>query len=349
MGSRYKLTTIITIVFLVASTAYGVEISNGSLRLVVHENTGRFSLYRTGTQETALFVAEDPTTTYITLLENQRIYRLGDSFAYRQRVTSTDSAVSILWTSSRLEIRQTLTLEGDALEIDIRINNVSETAVPAGIRYLIDTYLGEDDTHFRTDSASISSERSFSDDLPDYILTESSDNRRLYIPFGVSGVDNPDRIVLANWKRLNDTTWSYTVNTNRNFNLPPYSINDSAIALYYEPQELGSGEARRVSFILAARLEGEDTTATTSGTGTTDTTSGTSQLPPGARTGTGQPSSREVPENIETIRSDMETINGLIESIDTLLEADRPPSEDELEDMKEALRLLEEHKERYEQ
>ncbi len=359
----------ITILFLVAfvfvtSTVSAAEISNASLRLVVHENSGRFSLYSTDNGQIPLFVAEDPTTTYISLLANERIYILGNSFAFRQNVTSTGSSITIEWKSSRLEILQTMTLKDDTLAIDIRIENVSEISFDAGIRYIFDTSLGEDAIHFRTDSSEISRERSFSGDYPDYILSGTADEG-LYFVLSDSGFDTPDRIVVANWKRLDDTSWSYTVNTNRNFNLRPYSINDSAIAFYYEPQRLAAGNARSISLLLTPEMESDTAQSagtTTSGssrssTGSTDT----SRLPPGASGGiTAQESSSsgsdasERPQDTEspkteTIRSDLKTVDELIESIDAMLEEDGPLTESELADLKKALELLQENKEQYEQ
>jgi hypothetical protein len=67
-----------------------------------------------------------------------------------------------------------------------------------------------------------------------------------------AGVTRPDRIILSNWKRLNDNSWAYDVNTTRNFNQLPYSINDSAVALYYNPVTVAKGDSRETNLAMGA-------------------------------------------------------------------------------------------------
>jgi hypothetical protein len=57
-------------------------------------------------------------------------------------------------------------------------------------------------------------------------------------------------VVFANWKRLNDASWSYTTSSARNFNLLPYSVNDSAVAQYYEPRKVAKGTGFTVTMCM---------------------------------------------------------------------------------------------------
>ncbi|MFW5789482.1 MAG: hypothetical protein ACOCW3_06060, partial [Spirochaetota bacterium] len=56
----------------------------------------------------------------------------------------------------------------------------------------------------------------------------------------------PQAAVLANWKRLADSSWDYEVNETRDFNRLPYSINDSALLVLYPVEQLRSGDSYSV-------------------------------------------------------------------------------------------------------
>jgi hypothetical protein len=62
----------------------------------------------------------------------------------------------------------------------------------------------------------------------------------------------PDRIHIANWKRLNDAPWILEFAQGRKFNNPPYSIRDSALAYYYEPVRIDRGGNNSFSLLLAS-------------------------------------------------------------------------------------------------
>jgi hypothetical protein len=69
---------------------------------------------------------------------------------------------------------------------------------------------------------------------------------------GSLGGANADMVHFANWKRLNETSWKISAIPNRNFNYPPYSINDSAVCYYYDPRVILPGESREIVLYLAA-------------------------------------------------------------------------------------------------
>jgi hypothetical protein len=62
----------------------------------------------------------------------------------------------------------------------------------------------------------------------------------------------PDNLYFANWKRLNDVSWKIAYQAGRNFNMPPYSVGDSAVCYYFEPRSLGRGETCSFVIMLAA-------------------------------------------------------------------------------------------------
>ena len=61
-------------------------------------------------------------------------------------------------------------------------------------------------------------------------------------------VTSPDKVIFSNWKRLDESGWTLNVKDGRNFNLLPYSINDSAVSHYYEPIRIPQGGKPQVFY-----------------------------------------------------------------------------------------------------
>jgi len=253
----------IVLCFSVSIAIHALEIREGRLKLIVHENTGRFSLYYLSDIQKdryeSLFVDQDPRTSFVALLMDDRTHRLGESTAFRSRVERTDKGVKISFESISLNVVQNfvfLRTGGaalvDAVRIDLVMTNKSDREVSVGARITLDTNLGEKTAdHFKTDSRVIQAET---------ILTPSKDSDVRWITendkFGLmgsiheEGLTSPDLIHFANWKRLNDAPWKANVSVGRNFNLLPYSIGDSALSYYFDPLYIPRGADRTVSILL---------------------------------------------------------------------------------------------------
>jgi len=261
------LIAILILIFVPLSLS-ALELKQGRLKLILHEKTGRFSLYyledvRTN-RYSPLFLDQDPRTTYLSILVNNKVYRMGETSGFTEKLEKTNSGARFIWESSFLRVTQAFSFISSAnsplsngISIDIGVTNISEQNLSVGVRYLVDTNLGEKgNSHFETDTLSqITNEREFiKPRIPKYILSRSANaaNPGLQIMTAAPGVTKPDRIVLSNWKRLNDNSWTYDVNTTRNFNQLPYSINDSAVALFYNPVPVKKGDKLLVSFPVGA-------------------------------------------------------------------------------------------------
>ena len=63
---------------------FASEITNGYLRLILNESTGRYSVYFMSNPNASryepLFGADDPSTSYATVLLDGKVYRLGGKF-----------------------------------------------------------------------------------------------------------------------------------------------------------------------------------------------------------------------------------------------------------------------------
>ena len=240
-----------------------LEIREGRLKLTIHENTGRFSLFFLSDIQKdryeSLFVDQDPRTSFVALLLDDRTHRLGESTTFRSRVERTDKGVKVYFESATLNIVQEFVFLRtsevalvDAVRIDLMMTNKSDREISVGARITIDTNLGEKNTdHFKTNTRNIQSET---------ILTPAKDGDSRWITenekFGLmgsiqeAGMSPPDSIHFANWKRLNDAPWKANVSVGRNFNLLPYSIGDSALSYYFDPKPIPRGADRTVSIML---------------------------------------------------------------------------------------------------
>ena len=259
---------IILIMLLCPILLSALELKEGRVKLILHENSGRFTAYYLEdvrkNKYSAFFLDQDPRTSVLSILVDNKVYRMGETSGFTETVQKTADGARFVWESSFIRVTEDFAFVksgasplSDGIQITVTVKNISELALSIGIRYLFDTYLGErDNIHFQTDSlSSVKNERAFtSTSMPDYIVSKSEkgDNPGFQIMTSQTGITRIDKVVLGNWKRLNDNSWAYDVNTTRNFNLLPYSINDSAVALYYNAERVEKGSSRSSLILIGA-------------------------------------------------------------------------------------------------
>jgi hypothetical protein len=255
--------------FLTCSLALqALEAKEGLVRLVINETTARISLYKLidvakGRYE-ALIFDQDSRTSFATLSADGRLFKLGDSADFRVSTARTDTGARIEFRSSSFVVRQTVDFarsDGAALADGVRIGfaleNISEREASLGLRYLVDTWLGEKSgLHFVTDARPrVNGETAILPADADTWVASPGERASFMIQFAGAGIDRPDKVLLSNWKRLSDASWGFDANPQRNFTLVPYSINDSAAALYWEPISVARGATRSLSFVMGALNE----------------------------------------------------------------------------------------------
>lgn len=144
------------------------------------------------------------------------------------------------------------------------ISNTSGTIQNFGFKIILDTYLGEaGPNHFADQSGEgtvlINDERSFVPSDKFHIVESSSDAKKNGIVLLVtprSGVgSSPDHVVFANVRRLQNSGNRFEIEEGRIFNLVPFSVNDSAVALYYDNIVLLPGQSVSVDIVLSGNLE----------------------------------------------------------------------------------------------
>jgi hypothetical protein len=150
-----KLPMLALAVAMLVSSSYGLEAKDGRMRLVVDERSGRFSLHYLSDVATNRYVpllyAQEIRTTYPTLMVDQKTYRLGDTSEFRVTVGKYEAgAVKVEYRSAFCAVRQTFTFVAskgaamaDSVRIGFEIENLSQNDSKIGLRFLLDTWLGE--------------------------------------------------------------------------------------------------------------------------------------------------------------------------------------------------------------
>jgi len=264
-----KIFCAISVLFLLITQLSALEVKEGRIKLTIAEDSGRFVISYLKTIDKQdyenLFFADDPRTSILTLLLDGKTYKLGDSADFRVSVVRLDFGVQIEFKSSLVSVKEVFTfikskdaVLADGIRLDLIVDNVSEKDKTIGFRYLIDTNLGEPPkTHFATDlRTKIDSETILNSESKDtYWISQGKSGIGLLCMIDSEGVTKPDQIVFANWKRLSDASWTFEPNPGRSFDEFPYSINDSAVAMYYNPT-LVARSLKKVVTILFGNVSG---------------------------------------------------------------------------------------------
>jgi hypothetical protein len=265
--SAVRILLVLAVVVAAVVPLGALEVSNGLVKLTLHEGIGRFSIAglakASGGSYTPLLVAQDPRTSMVSLLVADRVIRLGESSDFRESVEKTATGARFTWTSKQLVVTETFTFIGapgadiaSGVRVDLEVKNTTTRDVTVGVRYLFDTWLGEaSSVHFRTDTvAGLSREMTVTgNDRAAYWISPLADDTEGFgfeCMLSGEGVTVPDRVVFANWKRLSDAPWSYTTSSARTFSQAPYSMNDSAVGQYYDARPVPRGESMTITLAL---------------------------------------------------------------------------------------------------
>lgn len=346
---------------LIAANLQALDMSSGKIRLSLYRDTGRYSIYYESSSGlyVPLFYATDPRTSVLILRVGGAFYRMGDSRDFQTSVEQGPSGGTITWTSAQLTVKEVFSFaasngatEADGVRIAIVITNKSGKALSVGARMIIDTYLGEQDhIPFKTPTGTtISSEAEYlAPQLPAYWLSPKNpeDTVALECVTTGSGVTEPSRIVFANWKRLYDTDWNFSVQPGRAFNLLPYSINDSAVSMYYDPQMLQAGASRTINLLLGQYdPKGWPGAGQAEAGGTTSST--TSPQMEASHPSAAAAEVQAPPANTRAaVESDLKSVQESLDQINSLLSGRTQPSQSNIQALSKALDKLESSRNNY--
>jgi hypothetical protein len=244
-----------------------LEISQGGVRLVLHENTGRFSLYgrNAGGFFESFLSDKDPLTSFIEINMNDRIYRLGDSSGFGFRVEAAGESPLILFESDELLVRIVFSFIKTAgsrtengVQITIRLRNLQTQPLRAGVRVLLDTCLGEESgVPFFINKQGILAETLIMGSIGQPWVSRG---RTLSLMGSIGGAGkNPDYLQFAGRGKLTDASWRTADGPGRNAGNLPHFLADSAVCFYYEPVTLPRyGETDYVILLAAEDPAGFD-------------------------------------------------------------------------------------------
>ena len=249
--------------------AAAAEFNDGAIRLVLHGDTGRFSLYslrhRNRRRPIPLFFSQDPRTTSLSVMINDRVFRMGDSQIFRTRIGGTERSPALIFESYFMEVTKQFffvasvgSTETNGVAVRITLENRGDRQVQAGARFLLDTNLSDrqPDVTFTTNRRTITTETVLTRSDRDNFWIDRADRISLTGSLFTGSDEDPDRVHFANWKRLNDASLRLPYQPGRNFNMLPYSVRDSAVSYYFEPRPLSRGERRTFGFYLFLNSEG---------------------------------------------------------------------------------------------
>jgi hypothetical protein len=336
---------------LAATPLSGLDAANGRIRLTLNEGIGRFSIscQTRGTSGVyvPLLAAQDPRTTILSIVVGNKLYRMGESSEFAEKVERVPGGARFVWKSSFMQVTETFTFipaldstVSTGVRIDLSMKNLSEQDITAGARYLFDTYLGEPGSvHFRTPAlAQMTKELTLTPankaawwESP---IKDDPDGFGLQVMMSGTGVTVPDRVVFANWKRLSDSNWAYETSSARDFSLLPYSLNDSAAAQYYEPRPIPrSGEAT-ITLVLGLYSK--------AGYGAVNVVPIASTLNPDFSANVQQSLSQgqNAADDTQAARADLSAVNAILNEIDARIESPGALSDDEMALIESALKDL---------
>ena len=243
---------------------------NGNIRLSLNEKSGSISLYYMtdpiSKKYEPLFYSREPKSSYFSVNLDGKVYRLDQSGGYfRTRTENIEGNPVVVYESQSVTIREIFTPiktvnsdEINGINITVVIQNNGKKAIPVGLRFLIDTHLGEGrkSIPISTSNQSIEKETVIEGSSGEKYWISKDSNSNLSLmgsivnPFDKSA-KIPDYIHIANWRRLNNVLWKLKFSQGRSFNVFPYSVRDSAVCYYYEPSMLEADKTFTYSISLS--------------------------------------------------------------------------------------------------
>ena len=244
------------------------ETRDRHIRMLINERTGRFALYflvdPIDMTYRPLFNRRSATS-FIDVNVNGVAHRLGSSRIFNTIIDRNNEDPIITYESPLLNVNKTFTPirttsshTANGVQLTITVQNKSEEEISVGLRMLIDTYLGERRRNipFVTDNLNITRETIIEGSAEELYWISRGEVRGEMIslmgsisePMGIlrSGDGSyrvPDFLHFANWKKLSDVPWKAPYHEGRSFNLFPYSIGDSSVCYYWEPEILDRGRS----------------------------------------------------------------------------------------------------------
>lgn len=247
------------------------RVSSEYIGVEVDMETGR--LHIVGKQrenpEDLLFFDEPPSS-YVAVYTNGDVFIYGDNTGeFIKRPMPANRGIESIWkndllmVTARVElVKRADTGHEDGILVTYTVENRYEYAADVGLEVLFDTYLGEKRLqHFELPGGgTLEYETIFEKEkLPEYWYSVDPETSPACLMGVLKGglVTLPDKLIFANYRALLNERFGYKVSRKKRFNLLPYSRNDSAVALLFEPVSIESGETLTFTLLLGLCGPGE--------------------------------------------------------------------------------------------
>ncbi|MDC7219366.1 MAG: hypothetical protein PQJ59_05460 [Spirochaetales bacterium] len=239
------------ILILLPLSLSGISVEKGNLKVVADDETGGYLCYARLSDQSPWYplYVESFTSSYIQLKLNDENVFPGGSPDYDLRFDQVHDSLSIIYEGSEILLIEKISLSQDIkgtafFDIEISAQNIGDDSVELGLKKVIDTAFMRGETHFIVNSEAVLEEKAFEGgEIPSVLLSPGdSPGERLYVHSDREANMSLDRLLLANWNRLDREEWDYTPEEGTNFNALPFSINDSALGFYWLPTALIRGE-----------------------------------------------------------------------------------------------------------
>ncbi|HQB60359.1 MAG TPA: hypothetical protein PK899_01715 [Spirochaetota bacterium] len=241
------------------------KITGNLFSLFVDGETSKFILYGRNKIEDKMspLLAEDfPPSTYFKFYINKILVPFGEGGKGRKsEISKVGNDLHYFWSNDVIKIVIKYTLlssidkkPADTLLLRMNAENISNNKYSVGILFCVDTLLGESKRkHFLLDGSTLlNKEAEYIKNIPFTYINSYSETLKMGINilFDERYIDKPDRIYFTNWKK-GSTNEKYKVKPGADFDLKPYSLNDSAVFIEYENITVNSASSIDKNFILS--------------------------------------------------------------------------------------------------
>jgi len=335
-----KAIALIVMASLIVAALCALDVRGGLVRVKIDEINGRVTLYRLaavkGTQYEPLVFDTDARTSSLVAALDGRILKLGDTQEYRIAVRKIANGAEVEFASQVAAVTQRIVFIRSAdsrifngFRITYEVKNLTARDAKARLRQIWDTTQGEKaSVHFSTDTiARVEEEMIIARGEAPLYIASPGENASLMLL--LKDVDGPDRVVLANWKRLADSTWFYDT-LMKGFSMPPYSVNDSAMALYWDDFIVKAGSSKSVSCYFLTGGAGLEFTRQVTKNGYA-IVGEAAVAPPAAQVQPAQAPAAASEEARQKLLLDIEALRKLLGNLDTAIQTVDAVTEEQLQ------------------
>ncbi|MBF9016071.1 MULTISPECIES: hypothetical protein [unclassified Oceanispirochaeta] len=324
-------------VLLLITGLYGIsalELKDNSSKVLFDEKDAVWSLYYNyDGKMLPLFEDRDSRTSYMNIVIDNRTYRLQKNSFFNQHTESNNGYVVAHWSNNILHVTQTVKVDHQikGFSVTVTVRNLSKNYLSVGLKNLVDTHNNSDGPDFTVNgNLPVNSEREWTAaEVPDYWATFPNSESGSQMTYTTLGDRKPDRIIFANWKRLNDSDWDFNLREGRDFSLLPYSINDSAAGIFYNAVSIPPGTEISIQYALTAGgpVLGKRSSASTAAVaGSSDTLDGKQII-----------LNYALGYDLDLIDKIIDEINSLLKTADPVYNSQIEYYENELEKLKQKL------------